>query len=66
MIKLKHINDTWNMIGEYNIKGYIDQGNAVLIPESEYKRLLDSVKNKNTSRTVSQSLSPESKGWAVM
>lgn len=45
-IALKHIIDTWNMIIEYNIKGYIDQGNKVLIPESEYTRLLESVKNK--------------------
>jgi len=46
MIALKNIIDTWNMVNEYNIKGYIDQGNKVLIPESEYTRLLESVKNK--------------------
>ena len=34
------------MVQEYNIKGCIDQGNKVLIPEAEYTRLLESVKNK--------------------
>lgn len=46
MIKLKNIIDTWNMVQEYNITGYIDQGNTVLIPEGEYNRLLESVRNK--------------------
>lgn len=49
MVQLKNIIDTWNMVLKYKLDGA--QVNAsdpavVLVPESEYQRLLDSVKNK--------------------
>lgn len=47
MKKLKNIIDTWNMIEKYNIVGYEELSGAVIsIPETEYDRLLGSVKNK--------------------
>ena len=46
MIALKNTIDTWNMVNKYNIAGYNDQGNTVLIPEAEYNRLLETAKNK--------------------
>lgn len=47
MKNLRNIIDTWNMIEKYNIVGYKEVNGAVIsIPESEYNRMLDSVKNK--------------------
>lgn len=46
MAKLKNIIDTWNMIEKYNIEGYAEVNGAVEIPEAEFERLMDSVKNK--------------------
>lgn len=48
MKTLKNTIDTWNMIEKYNIVGYAEvNGSAVNIPEAEYNRLLESVKNKS-------------------
>ena len=58
MIALKNTIDTWNMVNKYNITGYNDQGNTVLIPEAEDTRLLDSVKNKK----YIQNLKKQAKG----
>jgi hypothetical protein len=49
MVQLRNIVDTWNMVFTYNLEGAIvDAANdaVVLVPESEYQRLLESVKNK--------------------
>ena len=47
MTALKNIIDTWNMIEEYNIVGYEEVNSyTIAIPDSEYDRLLNSVKNK--------------------
>lgn len=46
MIKLRNIIDTWNMIEEFGIVGYVEKGATISIPVAEYKRLLASVKNK--------------------
>lgn len=47
MTALKNIIDTWNMIEKYGIEGYgVLDSTAVAVPDSEYERLLDSVKNK--------------------
>lgn len=47
MIEFRNIIDTWNMVEKYNIKGYVDKNaGTVLIPEDEFKRVLDSVKSK--------------------
>ena len=49
MVQLRNIVDTWNMVFKYNLEGAIvdaADGAVVLVPESEYQRLLDLVKNK--------------------
>jgi len=46
MRKLKNIIDVWNMVEKYNIKGYVEENGVVVIPEAEYQRLLEAVKNK--------------------
>lgn len=48
MKELKNIIDTWNMIEKYGIEGYeILDDTTVAVPDAEYERLLESVKNKN-------------------
>lgn len=47
MINLKDTIDTWNMIEKHDIKGYIQEGGVVRILDTEFKRLLAAVKNKN-------------------
>jgi hypothetical protein len=47
MTNLKDIIDTWNMIEKHDIKGYIQEGGVVRIPDTEFDRLLAAVKNKN-------------------
>lgn len=55
MKAMKNIIDTWNMIEKYNITGYeVQDSTTVLLPESEYNRLLDSVKNKQYIRNISR------------
>lgn len=47
MTKMKAICDTWNMIDKYGIKGWIQvDNNTVEIPDEEYNRLYEAVKNK--------------------
>lgn len=47
MIEFRNIIDTWTMVEDYNIKGYIDKdAYTVLIPKDEFLRVLDSVKSK--------------------
>ena len=49
MVHLKNIIDTWNMVFKYKLDGAtVEASNpgVVLLPESEYQRLLESVKNK--------------------
>lgn len=59
MTALKNIIDTWNMIEKYGIAGYeVLDSTAVAIPDSEYERLLDSVKNKVYVRNLRRS-----SGW---
>ncbi len=56
MTALKNIIDTWNMIEKYGIEGYeVLDSTAVAIPDSEYGRLLDSVKNKGYIRNLRRS-----------
>ena len=52
MIKLRNIIDTWNMIEKFGIVGYVENGATINIPEAEYNRLLDSVKNKAYIRNL--------------
>lgn len=47
MTNLKDIIDTWNMIEKHDIKGYIQECGVIRIPDTEFQRLLASVKNKN-------------------
>lgn len=46
MKAMKEIIDTWNMIEKYEINGYKMEKGKVHIPETEYNRLMDAVKNK--------------------
>ena len=47
MKELRNIIDTWNMVEKYNLKGAKKLNDTIiLLPESEYNRLLESVKNK--------------------
>ena len=47
MRKLRNIIDTWNMIDKYKLEGAETLNDSIiLLPESEYNRLLESVKNK--------------------
>ena len=47
MKELRNIIDTWNMIEKYNLEGAEKLNDSIiLLPESEYNRLLESVKNK--------------------
>ena len=56
MTALKNIIDTWNMIEKYGIEGYeVLDSVAVAIPDSEYERLLDSVKNKRYIQNLRRS-----------
>lgn len=47
MKALKNIIDTWNLIEKYEITGWVEEKNTIQIPETEYQRLLNAVKNKN-------------------
>ena len=45
MTKLRNIIDTWNMVEKYGISYKLENG-VVIIPDAEYDRLLEAVKNK--------------------
>ena len=53
MKKMKNIIDTWNMIEKYNLQGCIENGREILVPNEEYERLMNSVKNKQYIRNIS-------------
>jgi len=56
MTALKNIIDTWNMIEKYGIEGYeVLDSMAVAVPDSEYERLLNSVKNKRYIQNLRRS-----------
>ena len=45
--------DTWNMIEKYNLQGWVEKDSTViLLPDSEYERLLASVKNRKYIRNL--------------
>ena len=46
MVKLKKWIDVWTMIERYQIAGWVEEPDAILVPEAEFERLLASVKNK--------------------
>ncbi len=56
MTALKNIIDTWNMIEKYGIEGdeALDSM-AVAVPDAEYERLLNSVKNKRYIQNLRRS-----------
>ena len=54
MKNMKNIIDTWNMIEKYAIKGWTEvDSRTIAVPDDEYQRLLDSVKNKRYIRNIS-------------
>ena len=56
MTALKNIIDTWNVIEKYGIEGYeVLDSMAVAVPDSEYERLLNSVKNKRYIQNLRRS-----------
>lgn len=53
MKQMKNIIDIWNMIEKYNLQGWIERDSmVVLLPASEYERLLASVKNQKYIRNL--------------
>lgn len=53
MTALKNIIDTWNIIEEYEINEYeIVDDLTIAIPDSEYEKLLETVKNKKYIRNL--------------
>ena len=46
MVKLKKWIDVWSMIEKYQITGWVEEPDGILVPEAEFQRLLASVKNK--------------------
>ena len=40
------------MIEKYDIKGWVDVNNAILVPDEEFERLLGAVKNKKYIRNL--------------
>ena len=52
MRELRNIIDSWNMIEKYNLKGWIEQNGVILIPDAEYERLIDNVKNKQYIKNI--------------
>jgi hypothetical protein len=50
---MRNIIDTWNMIEKYNLQGWVEKDSTViLLPDSEYERLLASVKNRKYIRNL--------------
>ena len=55
MVAMRNIIDTWNMIEKYNIEGYeVKDSTTILIPSTEYNRLLGSVANKKYIKNISK------------
>lgn len=55
MRAMRNIIDTWNMIEKYNIKGYeVIDSCTILVPATEYERLMNSVKNKQYIKNISK------------
>ena len=53
MKQIRNIIDTWNMIEKYNLQGYVEKDSTVIfLPDSEYERLLASVKNQKYIRNL--------------
>ena len=53
MKQMRNIIDTWNMIEKYNLQGWVEKDSTViLLPDSEYERLLASVKNQKYIRNL--------------
>jgi hypothetical protein len=53
MKQMRNIIDTWNMIEKYNLQGWVEKDSTViLLPDSEYERLLASVKNRKYIRNL--------------
>lgn len=46
MRKMKKYIDVWNLIDKYQIEGWVEEADAILIPEAEFQRLLGAVKNR--------------------
>ena len=46
MRKLKKWIDVWNLIEKYEVKGWVEEADAILIPEAEFERILAAVKNQ--------------------
>ena len=53
MKQMRNIIDTWNMIEKYNLQGWVEKDSTViLLPDSEYEKLLASVKNQKYIRNL--------------
>lgn len=55
MKEMKNIIDTWNMIEKYNLVGCVEKDcGTILVPNKEYERLLNSVKNKQYIKNITR------------
>lgn len=55
MKEMKNIIDTWNMIEKYNLVGWVEKDcRTILVPNKEYERLLNSVKNKQYIKNITR------------
>ena len=55
MKQMKNIIDTWNMIEKFGLVGCeVADNQTILVPEEEYKRLSNSVKNKQYIKNISK------------
>lgn len=50
---MRNIIDTWNMIEKYNLRYQVQDSLRILIPDDDYERLMNSVKNKQYIRNIS-------------
>lgn len=46
MVKLKKWIDVWNLVEKYQIEGWVEEADAILIPEASFERVLAAAKNK--------------------
>lgn len=54
MTRMRNIIDTWNMIEKYNLRYQVKDSLTILIPNEDYERLMNSVKNKQYIRNITR------------
>lgn len=54
MRNMKNIIDTWNMIEKFGLRYEVQDNGTIRIPDEDYARLMDSVKNKKYIKNITQ------------